>query len=110
MEQFYRGIEVVMHTATLIVQQNEELQAANAASTERSSRKRKRIQKGGTLSLEEAQDLVARRDALAVAKRVRREEARAEGVARWWIQKCKQCGEPGHNTRTCRKDRATPAE
>jgi hypothetical protein len=56
------------------------------------------------------QDIIARRDALAAAKRVRCKEARADGVAQWWIQKCKQCGEPGHNTRTCKIDRATPAE
>jgi hypothetical protein len=110
MEQFYRGVEVVMHTATLIAQQNEQLQAANAASTERNSRKRKRIQKGGTLSQEEAADIIARRDALAAAKVVRHEEGRAGGAAPRWIQGCKLCGQPGHNRRTCTIDTATPAE
>jgi hypothetical protein len=38
MEQFYRGVEVVMHTATLIAQHNEQLQAVNAAASERKGR------------------------------------------------------------------------
>jgi hypothetical protein len=110
MQQFYRGVEIVMHSATLIAQQNEQLQAANAASTERNSRKRKRIQKGGTLSQEEAANLIARRDALAAAKVVRHEEGRAGGGAPRWIQGCKLCGQPGHNRRTCTIDTATLAE
>jgi hypothetical protein len=45
MEQLYWGVEVMMHTATLIAQHNEQLQAANAAASERKGRKRKCIQK-----------------------------------------------------------------
>jgi hypothetical protein len=43
-----------MHLAILIAQHNDRLEAANAASSERRGRKRKRIQKGGTLLQEEA--------------------------------------------------------
>jgi hypothetical protein len=57
MEQFYRGVEIVMHLATLIAQHNEQLQAANTAASERRSRKTKHIQEGGTLSQEQADDL-----------------------------------------------------
>jgi hypothetical protein len=52
-----------MHSATLIAQHNQKLEAANAASSERKGRKRKRIQKGGTVSQEEAQDLINKREA-----------------------------------------------
>jgi hypothetical protein len=106
MEQFYRGVEVVMHTATLIAQHNEQLQAANAAASERKGRKRKRIQKGGTLSQEEAQDLIAEREALALVEVERREERRAAGGSSRGIPHCRTCGEPGHNKRTCTKDAA----
>jgi hypothetical protein len=106
MEQFYRGVEIVMHSATLIAQHNEQLQAANTAASERKSRKRKRIQKGGTLTQEEAEDIVAQRDAGVLAEEVRREERRAAGGSGRGIPHCRTCGEPGHNKRTCRKDAA----
>jgi hypothetical protein len=73
------GTKVVMHTATLIAQHNEQLQAANAAASERKSRKKKRIQKGATLSQKEAQDLIAEREALVLVEVERREERRAAG-------------------------------
>jgi hypothetical protein len=106
MEQFYRGVEIVMHSATLIAQHNEQLQAANTAASERRSRKRKRIQKGGTLTQEEAENIVAQRDAGVLAEEVRREERRAAGGSGRGIPHCRTCGEPGHNKRTCRKDAA----
>jgi hypothetical protein len=42
MQQFYWGVEIVMHLATLIAQHNERLEANNAAASERKGRKRKR--------------------------------------------------------------------
>jgi hypothetical protein len=110
MEQFYRGVEMVMHSATLIAQHNEQLEAANTTASERKSRKRRRIQKGGTLSQEQADDIKAQKEALALAEVGRDEERRAAGATRRWIQVCKQCGKPGHNRRTCSKDTATPGE
>jgi hypothetical protein len=107
MQQFYRGVEIVVHSATLIAQHNEQLQAANTAASERKSRKRKRIQKGGTLTQEEAEDIVAQREALAEAEAERREERRAAGGSSRGIPHCRTCGKPGHNKRTCKKDVAT---
>jgi hypothetical protein len=77
MQQFYRGVEIVMHSATLIAQHNERLEAANAAASERKGQKRNRVQKGGTLSQEEAQDLILEREALTLVEVERREERRA---------------------------------
>jgi hypothetical protein len=34
MEQFYRGVDIVIHSATLIAQHNEQLQAASTAAAE----------------------------------------------------------------------------
>jgi hypothetical protein len=110
MQQLHRGVEIVMHSATLIAQHNEQLQAANTAASERKSRKRKRIQKGGTLTQEEAEDIVAQRDAVVLAEEVRREERRAAGGSSRGIPHCRTCGEPGHNKRTCRKDAATSGD
>jgi hypothetical protein len=106
MQQFYRGVEIMMHSATLMAQHNKQLEAANTAASERRSRKRKRIQKGGTLTQEEADDIVAQREALALAEAERREERRAVGGSSRGIPHCSICSEPGHNKRTCTKDAA----
>jgi hypothetical protein len=52
-------------------------EAVATSATERKTRKRKRIQKGGTLSQEEADDIKAQREALALAAAERYEERRA---------------------------------
>jgi hypothetical protein len=106
MQQFYRGVEIIMHSATLIAQHNKQLEAANTAASKHRSRKRKRIQKGGTLTQEEADDIVAQREALALAEAERREERRAVGGRSRGIPHCSICSEPGHNKRTCTKDAA----
>jgi hypothetical protein len=106
MEQFYQGVEVVMHTATLIAQHNEQLQAANAVASERKGRKRKRIQKGGTCSQEEAQDLIAKREVLALIEVYRRAARRAAGGSSRGIPRCRTCGEQGYNKKICTKDAA----
>jgi hypothetical protein len=73
-QQMQKGAEMMLHNGTLLAAQLLHQEAVATSATERKSRKRKRIQKGGTLSQEEAQDLIARRDALAAAKVVRHEE------------------------------------
>jgi hypothetical protein len=88
-QQMQKGAEMMLHNGTLLAAQLLHQEAVATSATERKSRKRKRIQKGGTLSQEEAQDLIARRDALAAAKVVRHEEALAAGVTQGWIQMCK---------------------
>jgi hypothetical protein len=65
-------------------------------------RKRKQIQEGGSLPVEEGQQLAAlaefraRRDGKKQKKRVRAK------VGEPSQQRCGQCGEGGHNARTCK--------
>jgi hypothetical protein len=109
-QQMEKGAAILVHSGTLLASEVLRLQAVNAASTERNSRKRKRIQKGGTLSQEEADDIKARREALALAKEQRGEERRAAGGSIRGVPHCGTCGEPGHNKRTCAKDAATSGD
>jgi hypothetical protein len=48
-----------MHSATLIAQHNKQLKAANTTTSKHKSRKRRCIQKGGTLLQEQADDIKA---------------------------------------------------
>ena len=59
LESLSKGAEMMMHSAVLLRTQVAELQAANEAATRRKSHKRKRIQKKGTLAVEEGARLTA---------------------------------------------------
>lgn len=50
---------MLLHRQTLLAAQVLQLKASNKAASERKSRKRKQIQKGGDLLKEEAEDLIA---------------------------------------------------
>jgi hypothetical protein len=84
-----------MHSATLIAQHNKGLKAANAAASKHKGQKRKCIQKGGTLLQEEAQDLIAEREALALVEVERREKRRAASSSSRGVPHCRTCGKPG---------------
>ena len=57
--QVKKGSTLKAHSHTLLKARVAKLKAANAATSERKKRKKKRIQKGGTLSQTESEDLIA---------------------------------------------------
>ena len=81
-----------------------QLKALNKAASERKSRKRKRIQKGGDLSKEQAEDLIAQRNVRAQIKGETRKGRARTGASKKGKRHCKRCSEAGHNSRTCKKD------
>lgn len=81
-----------------------QLKASNKAASERKSRKRKRIQKGGDLLKEEAEDLIAQRDVEAQVKGESCEGRVRAGTGKRGKGHCRLCRETGHNSRTCKKD------
>jgi hypothetical protein len=81
-----------------------QLEALNKAASERKSRKRKRIQKGGDLLKEEVEDLIAQCDVEAQVEGESREGRARTGAGKRGKRHCKCCGETGHNSCTCRKD------
>jgi hypothetical protein len=83
-----------------------QLEASNKAASERKSRKRKHIQKGGDLSKEEAEDLIAQYDVEAQVKGESREGRVRTGTGKRAKGHCRLCRETGHNLRTCKKDLA----
>jgi hypothetical protein len=105
-QQFQKGAEMIVHTQVLMAAEIVRLQAANKAASERKTRKKKRIQYGGTLSQQEAEEIVRRRDAEALVEAERREERVRTGGSREGSRRCGRCSEVGHNKRTCKKDAA----
>ena len=103
-DQLQRGTAMLLHGQTLLAARVLQLEASNKAASERKSRKRKRIQKGGDLSKEEAEDLIAQCDVEAQVEGESREGRARTGAGKRGKRHCKRCGETGHNSRTCKKD------
>lgn len=79
----------------------DELEVANAAMKKRKSRKRTRVQAGGTLTVEEGRELAATKARPAKAQRLQGSQRDdAEGSAPRQ-RLCSNCGKAGHNSRTC---------
>ena len=104
LEQLIKGAEMIAHSAVLLGNRVAELQAANEAATRRKSHKRKRIQKEGTLTIEEGTRLTslkefgARGDGKKGKKKVRVDRGNQTQ------RHCRRCGEAGHNSRTCKNE------
>jgi hypothetical protein len=104
--QFQKGAEMMVHTQVLMAAEIVRLWATNKAASERKARKRKRIQLGGTLSQQEAEEIIAAQEVVVQAEAERCEERVQAGGSNKGICCCKTCGEVGHNKRTCKKDAA----
>jgi hypothetical protein len=93
-----------MHEAALLRDQVSSLQKANKAATKRKERKRKRIQKHGSLTVAEGAEIATQKAATQQLEDERRQEAAQSGVRRQAVARCSRCRERGHNSRTCKKD------
>jgi hypothetical protein len=102
--QSKKGSAIKVHSHTLLEARVASLEQANQAASERRKRKKKRIQKGGTLSQAEAEDIITQRDAETQLKVEGREQRVRAGAGGAGTRRCKRCGETGHNKRTCKKN------
>lgn len=95
---------IKVHSHTLLEARIASLEQANQAASERRKRKKKRIQKGGTPSQAEAEDIVRQRDVETQLEAERRQERVCAGSSRGDIRHCKRCGKAGHDKRTSKPD------
>ena len=102
--QLKKGAEVMMLSAELMRDRIASLESANEAATKRRQRKKKRIQKRGTLTKGEGEDILAQKEADQQIAREERQEGERSGLSRQALARCSRCREPGHNSRTCKKD------
>jgi hypothetical protein len=102
--QLKKGAEVMMLSAELMRDQITCLERANEAATKRRQRKKKRIQKRGTLTKGEGEDILAQKEADQQIEREQRQGGERSGLSRQAIARCRRCRETGHNSRTCKKD------
>jgi hypothetical protein len=100
-DQFTKGSVAIMHEVALLCSRITELEEANERLSKHRNLKKTRLQKGGSLSVQEAEDLVAQ-----INVRSQQSEEIGSGTgqgqgAQLRIRHCGNCGETGHNARTC---------
>jgi hypothetical protein len=103
-EKVSKGAAIIAHKLVLAQKEIAKLRAANEAATRRKSHKRKRVQKEGTLTVEDGlrrstlQEFGARSDGTKASKRVRADGGQPTQ------QRCRRCNKAGHNARTCKSE------
>jgi hypothetical protein len=102
--QLKKGAEVMMLSAELMRDRITSLERANEAASARKQRKKKRIQKRGTLTKGEGEDILAQREVEQQISREERQGGARSGLSRQALARCTRCRETGHNLRTCKKD------
>jgi hypothetical protein len=96
LSQFAKGAQIIAHSATLLNAEVKALREANEAKKRRQRKKKRRIQYGGSLAIEEGENIVQN---AAVEAQIHREITGREGSQR----RCGSCNNIGHNSRTCER-------
>ena len=103
-DQLRKGAEVMIHSAVLMRDRIASLERANEAALTRRQRKRKRIQKQGTLTKAEGEEIIAQMEVEQQLEGEKRQGKARSGAGRQAPTRCSRCRETGHNSRTCQKD------
>jgi hypothetical protein len=101
LDQIQRGAEQIMHGAALIKAEFASMKQANEATTQRTRLHKKRIKKGGALSVTKGTALATQ---IEVGTQIRGGTQQAGRQADGNAQAkrgCRRCGRGGHNSRTC---------
>jgi hypothetical protein len=109
-DQIAKGASKVMHQLALLKSENQILRQANDELSKRRRTKKMRLRQGGSLSVQDGQDLQDEND---VAQQIREEERAGSGRkprTETRARRCGKCSETGHNARTCENDEETLVE
>jgi hypothetical protein len=85
------------HELVLMRAELKDLRTANKVLSKRQRAKKTRLQAGGSLSIQEAEDLIAEKD---VGEQLKVETSRSSRRAKG-ARLCSVCSMAGHNARTC---------
>ena len=102
--QLVKGAEVMLHQNVLLTSRITELEEQLETMTKRKSRKRKRIQHGGTMEYGTASAQVAAKASIVPQTLKKARGTDNSQPAELALRRCRTCGEPGHNARTCKMD------
>jgi hypothetical protein len=102
-DQLAKGTMAVMHQVALLQAEVSSLRKANEALSKRRRAKRKRIQLGGSLAVQDAKDLLDQKTVVGEVAQETQPDGGGAGGVRTKVRCCGVCGKPGHNARTCRE-------
>jgi hypothetical protein len=98
-----KGTEILAHEMTLLTAEVRTLRKANEALSKRRRAKKSRVRQGGALTVEDAQDLLAQRDAEEQVRKDKRSREGGQNEGQPTGRRCGTCGKTGHNARTCQE-------
>ncbi len=86
---------------TLLLAEVRTLRKANKALSKRRRAKKTRVRQGGALTIEDAQDVLAQKEAEEQARRDKRSKGGRQNKGQSSGRRCGTCGKTGYNARTC---------
>ena len=92
-----------MHEVALLRSEVSSLRKANEALSKRRRAKRTRVQLGGSLAVQDAQDIVGQDAVGGEGVQEMQPSGSGAGGVRTRVRCCGVCGKPGHNARTCQE-------
>jgi ABC-type phosphate transport system substrate-binding protein len=101
-DQLAKSTTAVMHQVALHAE-NASLRKANEALSKRRRAKKTRVQLGGSLTMQDAMDLLGQRTVGGEGWQETQLDGGGKGGGRTKVRCCGVCGKPGHNARTCQE-------
>ena len=102
-DQLAKSTTAVMHQVALLRSENAALRKANEALSKRRRAKRTRVQLGGSLAVQDAQEALGQEAVGGEGMQEMQPEGSGAGGVRTKVRCCGVCGKPGHNARTCQE-------
>ena len=102
-DQLAKGTMAVMHEVALLRSEVSSLRKANEALSKRRRAKRTRVQLGGSLAIQNAQDILGQEAVGGERVQETQPDSGGAGGGRTRVRCCGVCGKPGHNARTCQE-------
>ena len=102
-DQLTKGTMAVMHQVALLRAENVALRKANEALSKRRRAKRTRVQLGGSLAVQDAQEVLGQGAVGGEGVEETQPSGSGAGGGRTRVRCCGVCGKPGHNARTCQE-------
>jgi hypothetical protein len=93
----------IMHQVALLQAEVSSLRKANEALSKRRRAKKTRLQLGGSLTAQDANDLLDQKVGSGEPGQEMQSDGGGSGGARRKVRCCGVCGKPGHNARTCQE-------
>jgi hypothetical protein len=102
-DQLTKGTMAMMHQVALLRSEVSSLRKANEALSKRRRAKRTRVQLGGSLTVQDAKDLLDQKAVVGEVVQETQPDSGGTGGGRTKVRCCGVCGKPGHNVRTCQE-------